>query len=150
MSFSYVFNISISYLEREKLGLPFIINTLFGLIVGLYIFCHIRQNRRENRIIRLFLLEFDNPEEGQVMLANLALGLHIRNNINTKLNIVSITVTEDSQEECPICKETYKTNDKICKNSCSHEFHFSCLEEWIKQNPSCPFCQTEIPILIEN
>ena len=47
-------------------------------------------------------------------------------------------------DECPICLEKYKVNDKIIKLYCSHSFHKDCLSEWFKKNNTCPQCRENI------
>ena len=46
-------------------------------------------------------------------------------------------------KECPICKEDIKDN-LITLNNCRHQFHSYCIKEWIRINPTCPLCRTEI------
>ena len=45
--------------------------------------------------------------------------------------------------ECAICLET---NDNKLKKlvNCNHVFHESCLNEWLKINPICPLCRTNV------
>ena len=45
--------------------------------------------------------------------------------------------------DCPICYEKM-TSSNMIKTSCKHEFHRSCLERWMEENPSCPMCRTDI------
>jgi hypothetical protein len=47
------------------------------------------------------------------------------------------------QGECSICLDT--NNKKMIKTKeCGHDFHLECLNKWIKQNPTCPYCRCEL------
>lgn len=49
----------------------------------------------------------------------------------------------DIQGECSICLDT--NNKKMIKTKeCGHDFHLECLNKWIKQNPTCPYCRCEL------
>lgn len=47
-------------------------------------------------------------------------------------------------DECSICLEKYKINDKIIKLNCNHEYHKNCIVLWIKNNNTCPHCRENI------
>lgn len=47
-------------------------------------------------------------------------------------------------DECSICLETYKINDKILNLNCRHGYHKDCLSEWLKNNNTCPQCRENI------
>jgi len=47
-------------------------------------------------------------------------------------------------DECSICLENYKINDKIINLNCNHKFHKDCLKLWIKKNNTCPQCRENI------
>ncbi len=51
----------------------------------------------------------------------------------------------NNTDECTICRRTFKVNDEMCSNTCTHSFHFDCLAEWVKHNPTCPICRTNVP-----
>ena len=48
-----------------------------------------------------------------------------------------------NQDECPICL-AHITNDTFTKTSCGHTFHAECLNEWTKNNCSCPLCRQHL------
>ncbi|CAF0810604.1 unnamed protein product [Didymodactylos carnosus] len=50
----------------------------------------------------------------------------------------------DPDTECSICLCSYKNGQEIHILSCTHEFHSSCLKQWIKKNNSCPICRRDI------
>ena len=46
---------------------------------------------------------------------------------------------------CMICQTAFQPGDLTPKLECSHCLHTACLDEWVKRNPVCPFCQIPIP-----
>lgn len=47
-------------------------------------------------------------------------------------------------DECSICLEKYKVNDKIMDLNCRHSFHKDCINHWLKNNNTCPQCRENI------
>ena len=47
-------------------------------------------------------------------------------------------------DECSICLEKYKKNEKIINLNCSHSFHQNCLSKWLNNNNTCPQCRENI------
>jgi hypothetical protein len=48
-------------------------------------------------------------------------------------------------DKCIICLQNYKeTTDTIIKMKCGHHFHKQCNTEWLKEQPICPYCKTNI------
>lgn len=47
-------------------------------------------------------------------------------------------------QECSICMTEINLNDNF-KTVCRHTFHHSCLDEWRKNNQTCPLCRQELP-----
>ncbi|KAI3448117.1 hypothetical protein Pfo_004782 [Paulownia fortunei] len=44
-------------------------------------------------------------------------------------------------EPCCICQEDYVAGDDIGKLDCGHEFHTSCIEQWLTLKNICPICK---------
>ncbi|CAK92588.1 unnamed protein product (macronuclear) [Paramecium tetraurelia] len=65
---------------------------------------------------------------------------------NDALEIISNKDLQDGQDNCGICLESLKTAKVICKIQCSHVFHGSCIETWLKKNSYCPFCRFDLKI----
>jgi hypothetical protein len=51
---------------------------------------------------------------------------------------------EANQEKCFICLENLSTQKKIVELPCKHKFHKKCLNNWIRENPTCPLCRQDI------
>ncbi|CAL5087238.1 unnamed protein product [Urochloa decumbens] len=49
-----------------------------------------------------------------------------------------------NNEECVICKTTYKSRQKMIRLPCSHCYHANCITRWLKINKACPVCNEEV------
>ncbi|XP_023759950.1 probable E3 ubiquitin-protein ligase RHY1A [Lactuca sativa] len=47
-----------------------------------------------------------------------------------------------NQEECVICLDNFKANEKVIHLPCTHRFHSNCLLPWLESNAQCPCCRT--------
>ncbi|CAF1070036.1 unnamed protein product [Adineta steineri] len=72
-------------------------------------------------------------------------------NILTQKSSSSLTIClspsqsdNESASECSICLETYRSGQEVSILSCSHEYHSSCIKEWMIKNRSCPMCRKDI------
>ena len=56
------------------------------------------------------------------------------------------TKPKEGQEEvvCSVCLSAPEEGDDVCKVSCGHVFHKSCIEEWFKKAQICPNCRSNI------
>lgn len=51
-------------------------------------------------------------------------------------------VIDQKENECLICLEnTWDTQDNIYVLHCGHNYHIKCLQEWFKENYTCPTCK---------
>ena len=45
-------------------------------------------------------------------------------------------------DECSICLENLKfSRKKVFTTTCNHKFHASCMNTWLSQNDTCPYCR---------
>ncbi|KAK9090588.1 hypothetical protein Sjap_023765 [Stephania japonica] len=51
--------------------------------------------------------------------------------------------TRVSQESgiCTICMDGFRVDEKIGSLSCGHEFHVSCIKDWLIVDNTCPVCR---------
>ncbi|KAL1213597.1 putative E3 ubiquitin-protein ligase RHB1A [Cardamine amara subsp. amara] len=49
-------------------------------------------------------------------------------------------LVDEEEDCCPICFEDYDVENPRLKTKCEHDFHLSCLLEWIERSDSCPIC----------
>lgn len=69
-------------------------------------------------------------------------------NTTTRLDLPKFSYKPcQNPEECVICKRTLSENEEVVLTDCIHKFHYDCLDEWVKHNPSCPICREPIQII---
>lgn len=59
-------------------------------------------------------------------------------------NKCSFFSRKKNDEECVICKSTYKSRQKLIRLPCSHCYHADCITRWLKINKACPVCNEEV------
>ena len=63
-------------------------------------------------------------------------------NVNVGIDDINkVTTIEVNTIDCPICGDKFEI---VRRTACSHDFCFNCLNEWIKENKTCPICTTEL------
>lgn len=63
-----------------------------------------------------------------------------------KEEISKYSFINKSQEldECIICLEKMKENEKLMILKCTHIYHHKCLSLWLSKKSICPLCDTNI------
>ncbi|CAE7233854.1 ATL7 [Symbiodinium natans] len=50
--------------------------------------------------------------------------------------------------QCSVCLQDLQATEDLCQTACGHEFHRSCLEDWVHsrrwQHPGCPLCRESL------
>jgi len=99
----------------------------------------IYQQNLENQILNQVLQEsFEEEQERQLI------------DMARELDIKKVKLSECDKckyTECRICLCDYNQDDEIGILPCGHDFHFSCIQEWGKRKPNCPYCDIEIPVI---
>ena len=70
-----------------------------------------------------------------------------RSNIETYVMQSPIILTSSSSisdTECSICLENYNSSQRIGMLSCTHKFHYDCINSWIQTKAICPLCNTRV------
>ncbi|KAF3528558.1 hypothetical protein DY000_02042450 [Brassica cretica] len=49
--------------------------------------------------------------------------------------------TEEENEMCIVCFGNYNQHNYLCTLTCGHSFHFTCIDQWLRRNISCPICR---------
>ncbi|KAE8777992.1 E3 ubiquitin ligase BIG BROTHER-related protein [Hordeum vulgare] len=52
---------------------------------------------------------------------------------------VSRPVVDDVK--CSICQEEYTEDEEVGRMKCEHQYHVSCIQEWLRQKNWCPICK---------
>ncbi|KAG5626239.1 hypothetical protein H5410_011457, partial [Solanum commersonii] len=62
-----------------------------------------------------------------------------------KTRIHSATTDHDGGEICVICQCKYENDETIVALKCQHEYHNSCLKQWLlKGKRCCPICRSSV------
>jgi hypothetical protein len=70
----------------------------------------------------------------------------ITDHINAIIDIVIKHLNNNIREwECSICYENNKDN-LITSSICNHIFHKNCINEWLANNNTCPYCRKKFNI----
>ncbi|KAK9068317.1 hypothetical protein SSX86_012428 [Deinandra increscens subsp. villosa] len=48
--------------------------------------------------------------------------------------------TTDEEDVCPTCFEEYDAENPRIVTKCEHQFHLSCILEWMERSNTCPIC----------
>lgn len=66
----------------------------------------------------------------------------IRRYTTNRLSDDEVDSDTTDEEECSICRDSYIENNELRMiNNCGHEFHISCIDEWLSSNSTCPICR---------
>ncbi|KAJ0087508.1 hypothetical protein Patl1_08915 [Pistacia atlantica] len=53
-----------------------------------------------------------------------------------------LTGSQQETEPCCICQEEYNDSEDIGTLECGHDFHTSCIKQWLMHKNICPICKT--------
>ncbi|GAB2271732.1 Probable E3 ubiquitin-protein ligase rhb1a [Dionaea muscipula] len=53
-------------------------------------------------------------------------------------------VASEEEDVCPICLEEYDAENPKVLTNCEHDFHLSCILDWMERSDSCPVCDKEM------
>jgi len=92
--------------------------------------------------------EFENVPNITVNIAE-AIQTAMRGETSTNdVNVIPQYVAEGELEECGICFEKIKKDQKFralpCSETVFHKFHVSCIDPWLKRKPTCPLCRKNV------
>jgi len=52
--------------------------------------------------------------------------------------------SKDFFDTCAVCIENYKVEDIVRILPCKHQFHKSCIDQWLLEKRTCPMCKMDI------
>jgi hypothetical protein len=56
-------------------------------------------------------------------------------------------LSEDGDScECIVCMEETEEGNRLQDLPCGHGFHWSCIKNWLGNNPNCPNCRAKVPL----
>lgn len=53
------------------------------------------------------------------------------------------------EKECIICLEKFALSEKRTILPCLHDFHFACIEKWLKNHKTCPMCKRDVTKMLK-
>ncbi|BEI82565.1 hypothetical protein CcaverHIS002_0304330 [Cutaneotrichosporon cavernicola] len=70
-------------------------------------------------------------------------------NVLARSRWANAQVEGEKDESCAICQDDYEPSQFVLVTPCSHMYHSSCLERWIKTPnvSSCPMCRRDLALL---
>jgi hypothetical protein len=55
-------------------------------------------------------------------------------------------ITNPKEKTCSICLSEYKDTDEIRQLDCTHEFHGTCVFNWLSKVNNCPECRCTVGV----
>jgi len=98
--------------------------------------------------INIFLNSFyDNYLFENTLINSFDNDLQLSKNNNINLTEKKQKFLSETKYECCICLNNIQKNQYIyqCKK-CNKNFHYNCMNEWVKSSSTCPTCRTNIDI----
>ncbi|CAK9135344.1 unnamed protein product [Ilex paraguariensis] len=94
-------------------------------------------------------LDVDNMSYEELLaleerIGNVCTGLSeetILNHLKQRNYISSKTEGQVEAEPCCICQEEYNDGDDLGMLECGHDFHSSCIKQWLRHKNLCPICK---------
>ncbi|XP_023729894.1 E3 ubiquitin-protein ligase MBR2 [Lactuca sativa] len=65
----------------------------------------------------------------------------IMKSMKQRKHISFMAISTQNLEPCCICREEYINGDNIGSLECGHDFHTSCIKQWLSQKNLCPICK---------
>nr|XP_043616653.1 E3 ubiquitin-protein ligase MBR2-like [Erigeron canadensis] len=93
-------------------------------------------------------LDIDNMSYEELLaleerMGNVSTGLTEENIVCClKLKTYTSFAGQPDVEPCCICQEEYKNGDDLGSLKCGHDFHTSCIKQWLLQKNLCPVCKS--------
>ncbi|EER93844.1 E3 ubiquitin-protein ligase At3g02290 [Sorghum bicolor] len=58
----------------------------------------------------------------------------------SRIDGIQFCDSSDNEDDCPICLEEYDDENPKIVLQCNHNFHLSCIYEWMERSEACPVC----------
>ena len=53
---------------------------------------------------------------------------------------------EEENNTCSVCLMPYKEGETVSKLPCNHSYHFGCIQTWLKEHATCPYCRSKVAV----
>lgn len=77
-------------------------------------------------------------------LADILLASPTKSDVEITKSSEACNLATEEEDACPICLEEYDSDNPKMVTNCEHDFHLSCLLEWMERSDSCPVCDKEM------
>lgn len=67
-----------------------------------------------------------------------------KNDQDNKANTPQKTVDQEGRTFCTICIEDFQDEETIKILPCFHQFHQSCIDDWLLRKTNCPVCKFDV------
>jgi hypothetical protein len=108
---------------------------------------HIRFGPRQRRNA-LALPNRSGPPDLLNMLTDLMESEMTDMNREAMVDTIPVYTAEGDMEDCTVCQEKIKKGDQFRRLPCgvtvNHCFHKDCIDPWLKNNPTCPNCRSDL------
>jgi len=128
--------------ESSSSWWPFILmgSAISGVVGLFYVGTAIDDRRNKNRRLAQYKKENAEYEEVKTKLVS------IQDEVKTKAKKLAEKFAAVS---CPVCLENFDNEDindtEVRILDCGHQFCSPCIEEWLKNNKTCPICIADVP-----
>ncbi|GAB4861710.1 Probable E3 ubiquitin-protein ligase rhb1a [Ancistrocladus abbreviatus] len=77
-------------------------------------------------------------------LADILLASPRKSDVETPKAYEPNKLATEEEDVCPICLEEYDAENPKMITNCEHDFHLSCILDWMERSDSCPVCDKEM------
>ncbi|KAJ3138789.1 hypothetical protein HK101_003705 [Irineochytrium annulatum] len=60
--------------------------------------------------------------------------------------VVEVIELAPEDAVCVICLNEYEEDERLRRLACFHHFHLKCVDEWLRQNKTCPLCVRDVTV----
>ncbi|MCD7448594.1 hypothetical protein HAX54_044541 [Datura stramonium] len=104
---------------------------------------HITNLRDRDSLYRLLFLHHrssQNPEnEENAILEYFKVRTH-----QVAASKDGVNNSKEAEEICVICHTEFKHEETIGTLGCGHEYHTSCIKQWLLRKKNCPMCRASV------
>ncbi len=96
---------------------------------------HVQSDTEYEQVLRRSLTDYKKPFRGLS---------HFEQKLIKDLSRKVTPKIAAASEPCVICVEKFKQNEERTVLPCLHGYHAKCIEQWFKENNTCPRCRINI------
>jgi hypothetical protein len=138
-----IIEVIISWLyTRYKIGSFYILHFVFNLFkYSLFVFYLIVEKGDDNIVLTLFIVNSISMSSWILIAYYVSIDLFRKTKV--KKSLYYYKIVDNTEDDCSICLESKLSGD-IIELECTHTFHKECINKWLTNNESCPYCRQDI------